>query len=337
MPRSAVLVALILAATLPDRAIAQEVPPSFNLRISAPTYFTNGEVRRASPAGRPDGWRLGETTTWVVTSGATLCDLRPPVRTSSARQLATDQARYLRLGDRHVSFPDPPYARLRLAARALLEASQDAASGWRLDVVPVRVDRGALVLSVSWTRIGGNRARFAREASSSATLTLEPGANVLLDRLSADSVSGCDAIGLGLEVGLEAGGAAPLVETELWLVHRHPDGAETSEKQVVRARLGEAAPYAFPGVLFGRDVLGRIRAVEHNDTLEMIVSIERDRGAAPAGAAFNYDHAQVRYRISPTRSDEVTSFKVLRYDVESNQRDGGVHEFSLRARSQLIR
>ena len=108
------------------------------------------------------------------------------------------------------------------------------------------------------------------------TLTLKPGARVLLDRMAVDVAPGaaCNAIGMGLEVGdrLEP---IDVVESEVWLVHKKPDGSETSEKQVLRTTAGAPSAYVFPKGMFGHDVYGKVSPATADGTMNVQLAIGR--------------------------------------------------------------
>jgi hypothetical protein len=85
-----------------------------------------------------------------------------------------------------------------------------------------------------------------------AELTLNSGDRLLLDYLGAgESVAaGCNAVGMGLEVGLEP--QVPtnqLADAELWLVRFLPNGIEETQRLLVRLQVGgAAAPFFFNAV-----------------------------------------------------------------------------------------
>jgi hypothetical protein len=129
----------------------------------------------------------------------------------------------------------------------------DAGFGWRLDVTPVRESNG-LVLQVAWQRMWDRGAKLTNGVRGRAEVTLKPGGKLMFDYIAAGEITAaCDAIGMGLEVGLApAAIEGPLVETELWLVRKQKDGTETTQRQVVRQRVGEApVPFYFDDVKVG--------------------------------------------------------------------------------------
>lgn len=132
-------------------------------------------------------------------------------------------------------------------------APADAGFGWRLDVTPVREANG-LVMQVTWQRLWDRGAKLSSGQRGHAEVTLKPGGKLMFDYLGAgETTTACDAIGMGLEVGLApAASQGPLVETELWLVRKMQDGTEQTQRQVVRQRVGESpVPFYFDDVKVG--------------------------------------------------------------------------------------
>jgi hypothetical protein len=101
---------------------------------------------------------------------------------------------------------------------------------------------------------------------STRQLSLQPGDRVVLDYISTNlraispnmavevaHVTGrppCDAVGMGLEIGIESTPKAPtIVESELWLIHTRPDKTEETQHQTLRVRAGDSAMYWFDAVL----------------------------------------------------------------------------------------
>jgi hypothetical protein len=206
--------AALLATSLlvADAQLKPPAPSTYTLQVSTPTQFADGVVRGASGSFGP--LRIGQATVLYVFSGKTMCESSSPVAT----------------------------------------APGDAGFGWRLDVTPMREANGALVMQVAWQRMWERGTKLTNGSRGRADVTLKPGGKLMFDFLGAgETTAACDAIGMGLEVGLAStANQGPLVETELWLVRKQMDGTETTQRQVVRQRVGEPpVPFYFDDVKIG--------------------------------------------------------------------------------------
>jgi hypothetical protein len=101
-------------------------------------------------------------------------------------------------------------------------------------------------MQVAWQRLWDRGVKLTNGQRGRAEVTLKPGDKLMFDYLGAGEITAaCDAIGMGLEVGLApATTQGALVETELWLVRKQQDGSEVTQRQVVRQRVGET-PVSF--------------------------------------------------------------------------------------------
>ena len=117
--------------------------------------------------------------------------------------------------------------------------------GWQVDVTPVVGTAGQHDLRVQWRRLGSETAPEAdRTATGTATLKLRAGDRVVVDYSRSSGQEGCSAVGMSLEIGLEAVKNETLVEAEVWLMRVGRDGTERSERQVLRFPMG-ASPTSF--------------------------------------------------------------------------------------------
>jgi hypothetical protein len=64
-------------------------------------------------------------------------------------------------------------------------------------------------------------------------------------------VGGCAAIGMALEMGLDSLARTELVEADLWLVRKLPNGSEQSQHQTMRLAPGAGADFYFDDIALG--------------------------------------------------------------------------------------
>lgn len=233
---SPLILSLLAAGWLAQQpAQVQGKPISANLkvRIATSTYMPDGRVLTASASDWP--LRLNEAVTAYAASGKTMCE---------------------------------PKA-------ASLQQPEVPVPGWRVEITPIRESAGELEIRVQWRLLGLARKReFGRlTAGPTTTLTLHAGDRVVLDYLSgsiepeffvfsskegagyytrgrltdreAAKATGCPAVGMSLEVGLEPAKTDAVVEAELWLVRGNRDGTERVDRQVLRVPVGQPASRYF--------------------------------------------------------------------------------------------
>ena len=212
----------------PAAAAAIAAPPPM-LEVSGPTYFADGEIRGAT-AGR--AMKLKEPFEIYQASGKTLC----------------------------------------ASASATPIKPTDAGSGWRLTITPLRL-ASEVVLSVDGQRLWERGEALANGPKGRAVIALQAGERVLLDYISAGDLlgpsqsfsyrpgdpdrpvamnsAGCNAVGMGLQIGLPPVESQTFVEANLWLVRTLADGSERVRQQTVRARAGTTAEFVFDDETIG--------------------------------------------------------------------------------------
>ena len=162
------------------------------------------------------------------------------------------------------------------------------------------------------------------------TLTLKPGGHVVVDRVPVSPVAGCDAIGLGLDIGLKPATESTVVETELWLVQRQADGSEKSERQVVRSKLGEPVHYYFPRAFGDMNVSGAVVPRTTRDSkVQLSLTIAREAPDTSNEWAFRAASATYPLSVGP---EEVPSFPLSATRISQSGTP-----FSLRLRSRVLR
>jgi hypothetical protein len=210
-------------SSAPPSVAQKPVSTNLKVRIATSTYLADGRVLSAAASDWP--LTLNQPVVVYATSGQSLCDSRP----------------------------------------ATVERPADAGYGWRVQFTPVRETATELELRVEWRQMQMWNVGPVTPVPTALVLTLHPGDRLVVDylpgstlrffktRAAADAefqrlrvtTTGCNAVGMGLEIGLEPAKSLPVVEAELWLVRPNQDGTERSDRQVVRLPLGQPATSYF--------------------------------------------------------------------------------------------
>jgi hypothetical protein len=148
---------------------------------------------------------------------------------------------------------------------------ESAHFGWRIALIPTTVSRDYADVTLRWVRAvedGKPNAGALRETD----VRLRPGEGFPLDAtaLSGVSAPGCRNAVVSLYIQLDE--VEPrrerVVATDLWLVHRDPDGREVTQQLNVRGKFNDTVPFYFDDIRVGRDVLdvyGTLRAKTSSD------------------------------------------------------------------------
>lgn len=352
------LCGVIAALTMTARAEAdQTATTGSRVQVLVTTYLSTGEVRTRSSGDVT--LSTGTTTSVFAHSGPTLCESvtpsvagrAPADRPALEAQLRAAQLRYT---------ADHPEVRRLQAQLAALENSPPAAAGfgWRLDLRALPQSDGTVGIEATWLRLWENGQRLTNGLTSTYTLKLKGSGRLLLDRLPAPAGSNsCGAIGIGLEIAVDPA-RATVVETEIWLVRRQPDGAETSEKQVVRSATGTPGSFIFPKGILGADLTGQVVPADHDGTLELLLTVGRIVGGGYLAFDARFDGrmeylgrqarvsgsvdsgnagTQARLKIRPDSPTEVIELPVTGLMMSPDkQGTAGQPGFSLRLRSRKI-
>lgn len=230
--------------------------------------------------------------------------------------------------------------------------SPDASFGWRLVVTPTALGREHADVRLRWVR-GVQDGKSTSAPVNETTVRLRPGDALTLDagHLTTLPEPACRNAVVSFSVALEE--VEPrrerVVATDLWLVHRDPDGREYTQQLNVRGRFHDTVPFYFDDIRVGRDVLdvhGTLRAKTTSDNavvLEFTAMRRWSRGT-------EYPEVRVLGNGATTftlRPDDVTSVVIplvtegLPLDGKASQhgRDPALlgHSLSIRLRSRQIR
>jgi hypothetical protein len=160
-------------------------------------------------------------------------------------------------------------------------------------------------------------------------------------------VNGCTALSMTLEVGITKRATAPVMEAELWFLHRAPDGKETTQRQTVRMRDGGRGDFYFDDLTItansgsgaepiALEVFGTLSTGTMMDDGEINMSLQLTRRyidpkAAALGATPTVGRANYPLTIT---AGEVVSFILPPLDSDRGQLLG--HRFSLRLRIRPV-
>jgi hypothetical protein len=225
--------------------------------------------------------------------------------------------------------------------------------GWRLEATPVSLQPDHAVVRLRWTR-EFQEGRASGLPASEATVMLRPGDDIALDSALMSMsfpVPGCRGRLATLVVALKE--VEPqrerVASTDLWLVHRAPDGRETSQQLNVRGGYNEELPFVFDDLRIGQDTLdisGSVLArTGSGGTVALQFTAERrwSRGTGfPSVKVLG--NGGTTFTLKP---DDVTSVMIplvtegVPMDARSSQpgRDPALlgHSLSIRLRSRQIR
>lgn len=133
-----------------------------------------------------------------------------------------------------------------------------AVAVWTLEVTPIQVYASAVTFQLKWARVRVD-GRDTSSPSGDVRVTLQPGQSLPVDSLpipgQATMPAGiCDLKAMALRVGVtfwpRAEDDARVVNTELWLVERRPDGSERSQPLAVRGAFNQPTPFYFEPALY---------------------------------------------------------------------------------------
>lgn len=222
------------------------------LRISTPTYFSDGKILGASAV------RSGEFTVYPH-SGGTLCE-----SSSAAQDMPTDAG----FG-----------WRVTMTTRGL-----------DTTLTPRGSNTSSSAVDVTWQRLWNNGKKVNEPAHGPVSLNLSSGSRVVLDYLAATPTTECPAIGMALEIGLESAQTSSVLQTDLWLVYQ-PDGQPArSQRQTVRLAENGSATYYFDDVAIDSGItiryfgtLSKVVVKDGEVTMDLAIAQSaagRDRGGS---------------------------------------------------------
>jgi hypothetical protein len=174
---------------------------------------------------------------------------------------------------------------MTLEARAEGPFREDATSGWRVEIIPIRVTEGAATLRLKWFRALDTSSGM-QPASEDVELTLRPGQSRPMDTVAIppDKETGrrCavwdnrgkqaeySAVSLRVAVDYQPWDwqERRLMAADLWLIERLPTGAERTQSLSVRALPHREIPFYFEAIRqdsLSLEILGSVVARPESD------------------------------------------------------------------------
>jgi len=228
----------------------------------------------------------------------------------------------------------------------------DAAFGWRLEVTPTAWAREHADVRLRWVR-GVQDGKPTATPMSETNVRLRPGDVLTLDAgpLTTLPAPACRNAVVSFFVELEE--VEPrrerVVATDLWLVHRDPDGREYTQQLNVRGGFHDTLPFYFDDIRVGKDILDVYGSIRAKSTATNAVVLEFDAMRRWSRGA-EYPEVRVMGNGGTTftlKPDDVTSVVIplvtegLPLDGASSQpgRDPALlgHSLSIRLRTRQIR
>ena len=229
------------------------------------------------------------------------------------------------------------------SAGSLAGFEPGSAIGWQVDAMPLEITGDHAVLRLHWSREMELGKKTGKEFQEVEVL-LRPGDTLPLDTFVLPEVpGGCKSPVGTLIVGLKAREPerARVVSTDLWLVHKHPDGKETTQHINVRGELNATIPFFFDEERVGTavlDVFGRLTLrPKAGDSMALEFSAQRflagEQFATNSSYFGNTGGGRMVTEIGP---DSVTSFEIPQGTGPGWAAFAG-HTLSVRVKSRRMR
>ena len=213
--------------------------------------------------------------------------------------------------------------------------------GWRVEVTPTELTPEHAVVKLKWFRGVANGKRMVGMSHETAVL-LRPGDKMSLDTFPMSTrTESCTSPTATLLVSLRH--AEPprerVVSTDLWLVHRRPDGKESVQQQTVRTNFGRAGGFYFDELKVGDvvlDVFGELTPRARPDgSITLALSTQREVFVQGKSQLESPNHSYVGTGGAALvfKPDDVVSFEIPMKPWPSLAGDS----FTLRVRTRQIR
>lgn len=219
---------------------------------------------------------------------------------------------------------------------------EDATTGWRVEVTPVKVVSHVVTFRLRWVR-ALDKSSALDPASEDIEVTLKPGESRPVDtvsvaRNSAKTFDGkpCTTKAASLRVSVDFPDFdRRLIGAELWLVERLPNGQERSQSQMLRSVPNRAIPFYFDTSTDGPkrlDIFGKLIAEPVQGGID--VNLEAIR-AAPDREQSGYQAAQWFRSTLHMNPDEIVEVALPPPDITNMALAD--HRFSIRIKAKQIR
>lgn len=229
------------------------------------------------------------------------------------------------------------------AAGSFVDFEAGAAIAWQVDATPVEITGDHAVLRLHWSREIELGKRTGKEFQEAVVL-LRPGDSLPLDTFVLPEVpGGCKQPVGTLVVSLKAREPerTRVVSTDLWLVHKHPGGKETTQHINVRGELNTSIPFYFDEERVGSaalDVFGRFTLrPKAGDSVALEFSAQR----LLAGEQFAVNASHFGTRGGGKMVTEIGPESVTSFEIPQGSGPGwgpfAGHSLSVRVKSKRMR
>ena len=223
---------------------------------------------------------------------------------------------------------------------------EDATTAWRVEVTPLRVIRHAVTVRLRWVRpLDPSKAMTI--PTHDVELTLRPGESWPIDSVPVPpglkDFNGrpCRATAASVRISVDhhpsEGLDRRLIEADLWLIERLPDGSERSQALSVRGVPNRPFPFYFDTIVDGKlplDIFGELVARPESEALE--VSIEtRSRWGEPSDWGRVLGPGQLVKSAIRVNPKEIVEVRLPRISEGSGRFAN--REFAIRIRARQVR
>lgn len=245
---------------------------------------------------------------------------------------------------------------MTLQARAEGPFEDGATSGWRVDILPIRVANGVATFRLKWLR-ALDTSNDMHPKSDDVELTMRLGESRLMDSvvIPPDKATGrrCmvwDNHGTQVEYGAVALRVSVrprhwdveerrLVHADLWLIERLPNGAERTQSLTVRGLPHREMPFYFDAIreqALALEILGSLIVRPEGDS----VAVELQTRSRWGPATFDWQaqaNVQIRQSDSQLRVKPGETVEVVLGRLEDSAGPFTARRYAIRIRTQQLR
>ena len=216
---------------------------------------------------------------------------------------------------------------------------KDADAGWRVEITPVKVVDHAVTFRLRWAR-EVDKTREGGRTGEDVEVTLKPGESRPIDSVLITGTKSWDGVPCARSASLRVSADFPkmdrrLIEADIWLVERLPNGKERSQRQSIRGLPYRAMPFYFDGITDGDkrlDIFGELIADPAQGSIQ--VALETATAQAHPGQSGYQSVNWFRSRLN-IKPNETVDVSLAREGQTPHTSDGRV--FSIRIQAKQIR
>jgi hypothetical protein len=218
---------------------------------------------------------------------------------------------------------------------------KEADAGWRVEITPLKVVDHAVTFRLRWVRAIDKTGGFDWSGED-VEVTLKPGESRPIDSVpiakgtKASDGRPCETKAASLRVSADFPQMdRRLIEADIWLVERLPDGKERSQRQSIRGLPHRAMPFYFDGVPDGDkrlDIFGELIADPDQGSIQL--AVETAAAQAHPGQT-GYQSARWFRSTLNMKPNETVAVALTHEREKPATSDGRV--FSIRIQAKQIR